>query len=486
MTLDGPQEQSPGGRDELLARFNSMISGLDHAEPPPSRRRPRRDQVVTYRIRVDLDGTKPPLWRRLELASDLFLHEVHDILQASFGWTDSHLHRFGSGTEYYGRDTEYYLCPFDVEEGEPGVPEEEVRLDEVLVDAGDTLFYNYDFGDDWQHTVRLEAVLARDSSAQRAVCTAGRRAGPAEDCGGISGYEMIVAATDQAHPEHREAAAAYAQMFGDDLDPAAFAPTPFDLDEINAVLTGSDRGDTTSRLDLATPVQKLIDAVRDRRGGLRLRQLLSDAALDQPVQVDVDTASQMVRPYSWLLDRVGADGIALTGAGYLPPAHVEAAMTELGLAADWIGKGNREVQTLPVLDLRQSAQRAGLVRKHRNRLVLTPNGRAVRTDPVKLWWLLAARTPHQSKEIWQTQAGLIRLAMTAARSTSEPNSIIADLLGAIGWAAGDGAPVSGPMASEAAWDTTATLRRMGALDGRPEQPTPQGVTFARAALTTWT
>jgi hypothetical protein len=49
--------------------------------------------------------------------------------------------------------------PFDVEEGETGVPEEQVRLDEVLVEIGDRLFYTYDFGDDWQHSIRLEAIL---------------------------------------------------------------------------------------------------------------------------------------------------------------------------------------------------------------------------------------------------------------------------------------------------------------------------------------
>ncbi|MGO8853730.1 IS1096 element passenger TnpR family protein [Mycobacterium sp.] len=49
---------------------------------------------MTLRVRVDLAGTKPPVWRRLELASELFLDEVHEIIQAAFGWTDSHLHRF--------------------------------------------------------------------------------------------------------------------------------------------------------------------------------------------------------------------------------------------------------------------------------------------------------------------------------------------------------------------------------------------------------
>ena len=172
---------------------------------PPSRRREPRTDVVTYRVHVELTDTGPPLWRRLELVSDMRLDELHDVLQVAFGWTDSHLHRFGVGTEYYSRETEYYLMHFEVEEGEEGIPEEEVRLDEVLVDVGDQLFYVYDFGDDWEHTVRLEAVLERGGSAPRAVCTSGGRPGPAEDCGGVTGYELYSAATDATHPQHAEA-----------------------------------------------------------------------------------------------------------------------------------------------------------------------------------------------------------------------------------------------------------------------------------------
>ena len=52
--------------------------------------------------------------RRLELASDLFLDHVHEVMQAAFDWTDSHLHQFGSGPGHSGPGTEYYLCPFQV------------------------------------------------------------------------------------------------------------------------------------------------------------------------------------------------------------------------------------------------------------------------------------------------------------------------------------------------------------------------------------
>ncbi len=100
---------------QSLLAARAPLPRLFEATPPPSRRRPRRTDVATYRVRIDLKGTRPPLWRRLELASDLFLDQVHEIIQVAFGWTDSHLHQFGSGPGHYGPETEHYLCPFQVD-----------------------------------------------------------------------------------------------------------------------------------------------------------------------------------------------------------------------------------------------------------------------------------------------------------------------------------------------------------------------------------
>jgi hypothetical protein len=229
--------------------------------------------------------------------------------------------------------------------------------------------------------------------------------------------------------------------------------------------------------------------MRDTREQIRLRKLISDAALDQPTVIDADTAARMVRPYTWLLDRVGDDGITLTGAGYLPPVHVEAAMAELEMADEWIGKHNREIQTMPVLNLRESAQKMGLLRKHRGRLLLTTRGRRLRTDPVRLWRHVAERIPLPSRDRCETQAGLILLIGVAAGVTENVNGIIARTLHAIGWMRGDGSPLAGGDAGHAAWETRAMLRRLDALSGdsyrRDERATSGGIAFARAALRAW-
>ena len=487
---------SPPEIKGLLQRLLASRMPLDgplERPPSPSRRRPRRADVVTYRVRVDLNGTRPPLWRRFELASDLFLDQIHGIMQVAFGWTDSHLHQFGSGPGHYDPETEHYLCPFQVEEGDPGVPEEDVRLDEVLTGPGDKLFYDYDFGDGWQHTIKLEAIIPRPSSAPRAVCIAGRREGPPEDCGGAGAYELISAAIDPGHPDHTGALAEFTRFYGEGIEPDSMRTTPFDINEVNDMFAGLELasapppGTTEPERSLPGPLDDLVHAIRIPAAKRELSRLLAGARLDQPVLVDAATATQMVRPYAWLLDRVGGDGIKLTSAGYLPPLHVEAAVAELSLGEEWIGKGNRENQTLPVLHLGESATAMGLLRKRNGMLLLSSRARALRTDPPALWWHLAQRMPPASRDQCETQAGLILLTVIAARAKGDPDVTIARLLSAIGWVNGNGTDLDRHAAAQACWDTKTSLRRLGALigDWRSEAPSADGVTFARAALQNW-
>jgi hypothetical protein len=467
--------------------------------PARSPRRPRRGDVVTYRVRIDLEGTDPALWRRLELASDLFLDQVHDIIQVAFGWTDSHLHRFASGSDRIGAHTEHYLCPFDVDEGDTGIPAGHVRLDEVLAEPGDRLFYSYDYGDNWQHLIVLEAVLPTAQGSGLAVCTGGFRRGPAEDSGGTDIYQLVEAASDPGNARAADAAAELAEIFGSAIDIESLVGTDYDLEEINGALEvdwGAARDPAASGrprpLDLSVlppPVADLLEAVRTSPERRLLRRLIDCADLAIPVLVEAAVAAAMVRPYGWLLNRVGDAGIKLTAAGYLPPPDVEAAVSELGLGEEWIGKGNRESQTLPVLDLRETAQRAGLLRKHLGRLMLTARGRAARADPAALWWRLAESMP-AVRDDCERQAGLLLLLLLAAGEAADWAEITAGVLTSIGWRTGIGEALTSSGAFHAAWSTHSVLRRIGALESgagsyRADKPIREGVIFARAALLTW-
>ncbi len=437
---------------------------------------------MTYRVRVELADTVPPVWRRLELASDLFLNEVHDIIQAAFAWQNSHLHRFGSGPGFYSPETEYYLMPFDVAEGEPGVPEEQVRLDEVLVEDGDRMYYVYDFGDDWEHVLTLQVALPREPDAPRAVCTAGRRPAPSEDCGGVMGYELLLAATDPQHADHVEALAEYRRAFGQAPEPER-APVPFDVEAVNAVLRA-----VTGQVSagLPEPIAELVAGARLPAVRARLAELYSRAVSDQREPADA-VVLETVRAYAWLLHHVGEEGLKLTGAGYLPPASVREAADILGLDRTWIGKANREVQTLPVLWFRESAQKAGLLRKYKGKLLLTPVGRRVRGDHRALWGHLAEQVPPKTKEKSEWVSGLLLLLTVAA---AEGNVLIeaAELMTGLGWQV-DGMPIEKGDVMQLAESVRTVLDALGGWSDdytiRWDQPTEQGREFARAALLRW-
>jgi hypothetical protein len=193
--------------DQLLS-FGSRVPA--QPEQPPSLRKPRRNDAVLLRLRVDLEHARPPIWRRLDVRSDIGLDVFHEVLQGAFGWTDSHLHRFALGNPF-DRNAELFLCPYDAEEDpDEGIPEENVTLDETLSEPGDVLRYCYDYGDSWDLSIALESVIPLAEAVPVAVCIGGRRAAPPEDCGGL-----------------RDAA---------DLAEILEDPGHFDLDEINQAL----------------------------------------------------------------------------------------------------------------------------------------------------------------------------------------------------------------------------------------------------------
>lgn len=217
--------------DEIRRQFEAMIANMDTSDiasltgsildiagqraidtarkqvpPRPTLRKEKLPQPVLYRVRIDLDNARPPIWRRLEIRSDLTLDLVHRVIQGSFDWLDYHLHRFALGGSPFDRHSELFLCPFDVDEGEEeGTPLTDVRLDETLHAPGDTLRYIYDYGDSWKLTLCLEAVLPLPDDAPVVRCIDGRRAAPPEDCGGYIDEDDLATVVDD--PAHFDAAA---------------------------------------------------------------------------------------------------------------------------------------------------------------------------------------------------------------------------------------------------------------------------------------
>ncbi|RYV49395.1 plasmid pRiA4b ORF-3 family protein [Pengzhenrongella frigida] len=201
-------------------------------EAVPSRRRTPRGEPATYRITVDLDDAEPRIWRQLAVASSL-------------------------------------------------------RLDALLHDVGDTLLYAYDFGDGWDHTVRLDEVLPLPDGGAPARCTAGARACPPEDCGGTGGYEdLLAAAADPARldPDERaELDHRLAHYFPSvPRSGIAAAATEFDLDQVNTLL---------ARPPMPKPLADLLVRAHGPGAG-DLIDLIERAGLDGPVLLDTAAAAR--------------------------------------------------------------------------------------------------------------------------------------------------------------------------------------------------
>jgi hypothetical protein len=135
----------------------------------------------------------------VEVPLDLTLKHLHDVIQAAMGWQDCHLYAFHIGDATYGEPTP---SAFD---GHRTLRARVARLRTLLDRGVDRFTYVYDFGDDWEHRITVEAVEEAAPGVAYPRFVDGARRGPPEDVGGPPGYqEFLKAATNPRHRRHRE------------------------------------------------------------------------------------------------------------------------------------------------------------------------------------------------------------------------------------------------------------------------------------------
>jgi hypothetical protein len=132
--------------------------------------------------------------------------------------------------------------PPDPEEGPdrdvPSLDAYHVTIAQLMERGNGRVVYEYDFGDSWEHEVRLEKEVPMESGMQVPACLAGARACPPEDCGGICGYEDIVKMIkDPKFEPENGTREELMEWLGGEYDPEAF-----NLKEVNALLTPPTRG----------------------------------------------------------------------------------------------------------------------------------------------------------------------------------------------------------------------------------------------------
>ena len=176
----------------------------------------KRTTETVHRLKVTLLEVEPPVWRRLDVPSQIKLSALAGVLEAAVGWYGGHLHGFAVGALAYGiPDPDFGSRTI--------IDERKVRLGEVLPAVTDRMRWDYDFGDGWEHEVLVEAIEPPDPGVAYPVCRAGMRACPPEDCGGPWGYDdFLVALVDPAHERHEELR---------EWAPPGFDPEAFDIEQ---------------------------------------------------------------------------------------------------------------------------------------------------------------------------------------------------------------------------------------------------------------
>jgi len=178
------------------------------------------EEPNAVQVHVALNDIEPKVWRRLILPLDVTLLQMHAILQAAMGWTDSHLHEFDVGGLTYG-DT-WSLSAERSDNDARILDAEEVRLRDFSRALNTSFIYVYDFGDNWRHTVTLEKRIHVKPTPKKPSCIDGARCCPPEDVGGPSGYFEFLRVLLAPAPDERDEHKHLKRWSGGKFDPERF------------------------------------------------------------------------------------------------------------------------------------------------------------------------------------------------------------------------------------------------------------------------
>jgi hypothetical protein len=192
------------------------------------------EEPNAVQIRVSLDGVEPAIYRRLVVPLASTLAQLHHVLQAAMGWTNSHLHQFEIGGLYFG-DPE--LLNEDIpDDYRHALDSSSVRLRDFHFDHELSFVYLYDFGDGWEHTVTLEKLLAVKPAPKSATCVEGARCCPPEDVGGTHGYFEFLRVLLSPEPDEFEEQRQLRLWCG-----GKFNPEEFDVAKTDRAVRGALR-----------------------------------------------------------------------------------------------------------------------------------------------------------------------------------------------------------------------------------------------------
>ena len=185
-----------------------------------------KTKVPLFAFRIELRGVRPKIWRYFFVPSNISLYALNSVILDVMGWSGGHL--FGYRIPGYKFSLSEDVLSFGF--GYSGFlnmkPIEKISLRSLGLSKGSAFIHEYDFGDGWEHVLKVMNEDYQPKEPGRLYgCYGGKRACPPEDCGGIYGYETLLETiADPKHPEHKS----MMEWLGGGFDPEEFDPMAID------------------------------------------------------------------------------------------------------------------------------------------------------------------------------------------------------------------------------------------------------------------
>lgn len=316
---------------------------------------------TTLQLQITLRHTKPRIWRRIRVSSESTLEQLHHTIQLCMGWTNSHLHGFTDAQDRgYGNPQHDGDNFFDWQD------ERLVSVGDVLPQEKAALMYEYDFGDGWEHDIKLEKRLPSHPDEQLPRCLHAVGVCPPEDVGGIGGfYAFLEAMADPTHPEHE----AMQEWWGEE----AFDTSNPDVEEINILLALQDVAGSEMTRRNRMGLDDMAGLSPNAMHRL-LYQTYSCPEVLQWLAPEKPEAAPIMRMLKVMLDAMGEKGVKLTPKGNLPVAVVRAMVDagvpeQLSRDARFDLRARSETDSLAVHVCRVLAELGGYLHKQKGRLL---------------------------------------------------------------------------------------------------------------------
>lgn len=172
-------------------------------------------QVPSYVLHISITFSDPLIWRRVQVPGTFTLAQLHETIQLSMGWSDSHVHQFLVGKISYEPTMK------------TKVPREAKRFDEYkyklhTLEEGMRFMFSYIYGagEGWEHEIHLEEIIPPIRQLKQPILLAGEMACPPETVGDIHQYLQLI--TNLESPDSKKTDNLFALTGRPDFDPSYF------------------------------------------------------------------------------------------------------------------------------------------------------------------------------------------------------------------------------------------------------------------------